>query len=81
MTDMEKRTLEEQMKETEARLRYQRALYRVHDTDDPDLKEYFNNIIKDYVKAHPENGKKPEDPRQQTLPGFEKAFSDRANGR
>ena len=67
MTEAEKRALEEQMKETEARLKYQRALYRVHDTTDPELKQYFQEIIKDYKKTHPEPGKKPEDPRQMKL--------------
>lgn len=67
MTELEKKELEAQMKETEARLKYQRALYRVHDTDDPELKRYFQDIIKDYKKTHPEPGQKFEDPRQMKL--------------
>lgn len=74
MTEAEKQALEAQMKETEERLKYQRALYRVHDTTDPDLKLYFQNIIKDYKKNHPEQFPKKEDPRQQLLPGFAKEF-------
>ena len=44
--------------EKEAKLIYQRALYRVHDCDDPDLKQYFESLIKDYEKSHPEVAKK-----------------------
>ena len=68
MTPQEKTKLELQMKETEARLHYQRAKYRIHDTDDPDLKQYFGDIIKDYERKHPEEAPKKEDPRQQLLP-------------
>ena len=42
--------------ETQDRLRYERAIYRLHDTDDPALKEHFRTIIKDYEKAHPKKG-------------------------
>ena len=41
-------------KSLEEKLRYQRAIYRVHDTDDPALKEHFRGIINAYEKAHPE---------------------------
>ena len=58
MTEIEKKTLETQMKETEERLKYQRALYRVHDCDDLDLKQYFQNVIKDYEKKHSKEVKK-----------------------
>ena len=59
-------------KELEERIRYQRAIYRYHDCDDPALKEHFAGIIKAYEKKH--NLHKHEDPRQQLLPGFVKAF-------
>lgn len=75
MTEVEKKELAAQIEETKSRLVYQRALYRVHDTDDPDLKRYFEGIIRDYRKSHPEPGKKQEDPRQQLLPGFAKEFN------
>jgi len=41
-------------KRTQEELAYQKAKYRVHDTDDPALKEYYNSIIKAYEKAHPQ---------------------------
>ncbi len=63
-------------KELEERIRYQRAIYRYHDCDDPALKEHFAGIIKSYEKKH-NIGKKKEDPRQQLLPGFVKSFDGR----
>ena len=62
--------------EIEERIKYQRAIYRYHDCDDPALKEHFAGIIKAYEKIH-NIGKKKEDPRQQLLPGFIKAFDGR----
>ena len=59
--------------EIEERIKYQRAIYRFHDCDDPALKEHFADIIKAYEKKH-NIGKKKEDTRQQLLPGFVKAF-------
>ena len=59
--------------EIEEKIKYQRAIYRYHDCDDPALKEHFAGIIKAYEKAH-NIGKKKEDSRQQLLPGFVKAF-------
>lgn len=46
MTEVVKRDLED-------KLRYERALYRIHEVDDPALKEHFNKIVKDYEKSHP----------------------------
>ena len=46
MTEVVKNDLED-------KLRYQRAVYRLHEVDDPALKEHFNKIVKDYEKAHP----------------------------
>ena len=62
--------------ELEERIRYQRAIYRYHDCDDPALKEHFAGIIKSYEKKY-NIGQKKEDPRQQLLPGFVKAFDGR----
>lgn len=62
--------------ELEDRIKYQRAIYRYHDCDDPVLKEHFAGIIKAYEKKH-NIGKKKEDSRQQLLPGFAKVFNDR----
>ena len=62
--------------ELEDRIKYQRAIYRYHDCDDPALKEHFASIIKSYEKTH-NIGKKKEDSRQQLLPGFVKAFDGR----
>ena len=70
----QKAKLEAQIVETEAKLQYQRALYRIHDTTDPELKARFQNIIVQYRKTHPEEQPKHNDPRQQTLPGFLKEF-------
>ncbi len=39
-------------KRTEETLRYERAKYRVHDTDDPALREYYREIIKKYEAKH-----------------------------
>ena len=52
---------------------YQRALYRVHECDDPALKEHFQSIIDAYEHKH----MKKEDPRQQLLPGLVKEFNGR----
>ena len=41
-------------KELQDRLAYQRAIYRIHDTDDPALREYYGEFIKNYEKAHSE---------------------------
>ncbi len=38
--------------ESDARLHYERAKYRVHDTDDPALKEYYQQLIASYEKSH-----------------------------
>ena len=38
--------------ELEDRIKYQRAIYRYHDCDDPALKEHFAGIIKAYEKKH-----------------------------
>ena len=62
--------------ELEDRIKYQRAIYRYLDCDDPALKEHFASIIKTYEKKH-NVGKKKEDSRQQLLPGFAKVFNDR----
>jgi len=59
--------------EIEERIKYQRAIYRFHEVDDPALKEHFAGIIKDYEKKH-NIGKKKEDSRQQMLPGFVHMF-------
>lgn len=66
----------EKQQEIKERLVYQRALYRVHECDDPALKEHFESIIKEYEVKH-NIGKKHEDPRQQLLPGFVKEFNGR----
>ena len=58
-------------KRSEETLRYQRAKYRVHECDDPALKEHFQSIIDAYEHKH----MKKEDPRQQLLPGFVKEFN------
>lgn len=63
-------------RELEDRIKYQCAIYRYHECDDPALKEHFASIIKSYEKTH-NIGKKKEDPRQQLLPGFVKAFDGR----
>ena len=62
--------------EIEEHIKYQRAIYRYHDCDDPVLKEHFAGIIKSYEKKH-NTYKEKEDPRQQLLPGFVKAFDGR----
>ena len=59
--------------ELEDRIKYQRAIYRYHDCDDPALKEHFMSIIKTYEKKH-NVGKKKKDSGQQFLPGFVKVF-------
>ena len=61
----------EQRQEIKERLIYQRARYRVHECDDPALKEHFQSIIDEYEHKH----MKKEDPRQQLLPGFVKEFN------
>lgn len=57
---------QERRKEIEERIKYQRAIYRYHDCDDPALKEHFASIIDAYEKAH-NIGKKKEDSRQLKL--------------
>lgn len=52
--------------ELEERIKYQRAIYRYHDCDDPALKEHFQGIIKAYEKKHNISQKK-DDPRQLKL--------------
>ena len=66
-TQIQKTVADVQKQEIEAKLRYQRALYRGHDTDDPDLKQYFQSLINDYERTHDVPGKKKEDPRQMVL--------------
>ena len=63
----------EKQQEIKERLVYQRARYRVHECDDPALKEHFQSIIDAYEHKH----MKKEDPRQQLLPGFVKEFNGR----
>ena len=63
----------EKRQEIKERLVYQRARYRVHECDDPALKEHFQSIIDAYEHKH----MKKEDPRQQLLPGFVKEFNGR----
>ena len=55
------------------KLEYQRAIYRIHECDDPALKEHFQDIINAYEHKH----MKKEDPRQQLLPGFAREFNGR----
>ena len=43
----------EQVKKNYDRQAYERAIYRIHDVDDPELKKHFQNIIDSYEKAHP----------------------------
>ena len=50
--------VEEVKKRTQEALIYERAKYRVHDTDDPALKEYYRDIIKAYEKSHPKKTEK-----------------------
>lgn len=57
---------QERKKEIEERIKYQRAIYRYHDCDDPALKEHFAGIIKSYEESHGLR-KKKEDPRQLKL--------------
>lgn len=66
----------QKQQEIKEKLVYQRALYRIHECDDPALKEHFEKIIKDYEIKH-NIGKKHEDQRQQLLPGFVKEFNGR----
>lgn len=63
----------QKQQEIKEKLVYQRALYRVHECDDPALKEHFQSIIDAYEHKH----MKKEDPRQQLLPGFVKEFNGR----
>ena len=54
--------------EIKERLVYQRAIYRIHECDDPALKEHFSAIIKEYEAKYKQEEKKPyDDPRQMKL--------------
>ena len=44
-------------RKTQEELVYQRAKYRVHDTDDPALRDYYRELIKNYETAHPQDKK------------------------
>jgi len=59
-------------KEVEERIKYQRAIYRLHDCDDPALKDHFQGIIDSYEKKH--NMKKARVDKQPVLPGFRDIF-------
>jgi len=56
----------ERKTEIEEHIKYQRAIYRFHECDDPVLKEHFASIINDYEIKHNIH-KKKEDPRQLKL--------------
>ena len=71
---MTEQVSKEKRQEIKEKLIYQRAIYRIHECDDPALKEHFQSIIKEYEKKH-NIGIKKEDPRQQLLPGFVKEFN------
>lgn len=70
---MTEQVSKEKRQEIKEKLVYQRAIYRIHECDDPELKKYFQSIIYEYEHKH----MKKEDPRQQLLPGFLKAFDSR----
>lgn len=57
---------QERKREIEEHIKYQRAIYRFHECDDPALKEHFADIIRTYEEKH-NVVKKKEDPRQLKL--------------